>query len=93
MWAAAAAIVVAVTVLGCSGPAPAEVVEVAEASEGASLLQDRCTRHHSLDRVERAAKTDEEWEQTVARMVGKGANLTEDEQAALVEHLAETYGP
>ena len=83
MWATAAAIVLAVTVLGCSGPAPTEVLEVAEASEGAFLLQDRCSKHHSLDRVERADKTGEEWEQTVVRMVGKGASLREDEQAVL----------
>ena len=57
------------------------------------LLQDRCTACHSLARVEKAQKTREEWDQTVSRMVGKGVQLTEDEQSALVEYLAETYGP
>jgi hypothetical protein len=38
-----------------------------------------------------AGKTKEEWETTVKRMVGKGADLNAEEQAAVVEHLATTY--
>jgi hypothetical protein len=29
----------------------------------------------------------------VARMVGKGAELNEEEQGILIAYLAETYGP
>lgn len=57
------------------------------------LLRERCTTCHGLVQVEKAQKTREEWDLTVSRMVGKGAKLNEDEQAALVEYLAETYGP
>ena len=62
-------------------------------ANGEVLLQERCTDCHSLNQVERAKKTREQWEQTVARMVGKGAELGEDEQAVLVDYLVETYGP
>jgi hypothetical protein len=62
-------------------------------SEGAVLLEDRCTECHDLGRIEMASKTREEWDANVARMVSKGANLTEDEQAILAVHLTETYGP
>ena len=46
-----------------------------------------------LERTTQAQKTREEWEQTVTRMVGQGAQLTEAEQATLIEYLAATYGP
>ena len=61
--------------------------------DGAALLEERCTVCHGLERTTQAQKTSEEWEQTVTRMVGMGAQLTEAEQATLVEHLAATYGP
>ncbi len=63
------------------------------AGHGAALLEERCTACHTLGRVTQAQKTREEWGQTVTRMVGKGAQLSEDEQNALTEYLAETYGP
>lgn len=72
------------------------VVGLAACGGGSSqeqLLRERCTTCHGLVQVEKARKTREEWDLTVSRMVGKGAKLNEDEQAALVEYLAETYGP
>lgn len=63
------------------------------AIDGATLLEERCTQCHDLERTTQKRKTREEWEQTVVRMVNKGANLTEDEQKILIDYLAETYGP
>jgi len=63
------------------------------AGDGAALLEERCTVCHSLDRVTSASKTRQEWEQTVTRMVGKGARLNADEQEILISYLTETYGP
>lgn len=60
---------------------------------GAELLQARCTTCHDLGHVEAASKTQAEWEATVARMIGKGAELTDAEAQRLVEFLAETHGP
>lgn len=68
------------------GEGPAEV-------GGDELLQARCTVCHDLGRVEAASKTQAEWEATVARMRGNGAQLTDAEAQTLVEFLAETYGP
>ena len=83
---------------GCGSPAPSQEpaaapTEALQRGDGAALLEDRCAVCHSLDRVERAQKSSEEWAQTVTRMVGKGAQLNEDERATLVDYLAETYGP
>lgn len=60
---------------------------------GLTLLNDRCTECHTLDRVTSASKTREEWNETVTAMVRRGADLDEQEQEVLVEYLASTYGP
>jgi cytochrome c5 len=75
--------------------APQEEKPPAEpaAGDSAALLEERCAVCHTLDRVMGTQKTREEWEQTVTRMIGHGAELTEDEQATVIEHLAATYGP
>ncbi|HIQ04415.1 MAG TPA: hypothetical protein EYH31_01825, partial [Anaerolineae bacterium] len=60
--------------------------------QGRVLLQNRCTVCHSLDRVKRATKTEAEWRSTVQRMVGKGAQLNDEELEAVVTYLTATYG-
>jgi len=78
-------------------PPPVEMTpgggEGQAAPTGDELLQARCTVCHDLGRVEAASKTQAEWEATVGRMRGKGAELTDAEAQTLVEFLAETYGP
>jgi mono/diheme cytochrome c family protein len=61
--------------------------------DGMALLEERCTECHGLERTTSKQKTREEWEQTVVRMVSKGAQLNEEEQAILITYLAENYGP
>ena len=61
------------------------------ALDGQSLVEERCTECHGLGTATGASKTEEEWRTTVERMVGKGADLNAEEQAAVVEHLATTY--
>ena len=62
-------------------------------AKGAALVQERCTKCHDLGRVKRARKTEEGWRTTVKRMVGKGAQLNQAEQEAVIQYLTETYGP
>jgi hypothetical protein len=57
-----------------------------------ALLQERCTECHALSQTTSSKKSRVGWEQTVTRMVKRGANLNEEEQAALIDYLAETYG-
>jgi cytochrome c5 len=75
-----------------SPTAAASAAPPAELS-GEELLQARCTGCHTLDRVQAAGKTEAEWEATVERMRGNGAQLTDGEAQILVQYLAETYGP
>lgn len=62
-------------------------------ADGAMLLTERCTSCHNLDRVTGAPREREEWAQVIARMVGRGAELSDAEQAILLDYLAQTYGP
>lgn len=73
--------------------APPETTAEPAESEVQAVLEESCTACHGLDRVEQAQKSQEEWVTTVARMVGYGAQLSEDEMTALVDYLAEMYGP
>jgi len=75
-----------------SQPQP-DQTEAPIAIDGVTLLNQRCTACHSLERVESKHKTLDEWSKTVSRMVEKGAVLNAEEINALVEHLAKTYGP
>jgi len=59
--------------------------------EGKTLVEERCTKCHDLGRVERASKTEEEWKAIAERMVGKGAQLSQEEQALVIQYLAEAY--
>lgn len=78
------------------GQAPAEEEKPAappSSADGEALVQGRCTACHGLERVTGTQKEREGWEQTVERMIAKGAELDESEKAAVIEYLAETYGP
>jgi cytochrome c5 len=59
--------------------------------DGQTLLQERCTVCHNLNRVISAHKTAAQWTTTVERMVGKGAQLDAQEQQTLIDYLAQTY--
>lgn len=59
--------------------------------DGKALAEARCSECHPLTRVTEASKTRDGWQSTVERMVAQGARLSDEEQQAVVEHLAETY--
>lgn len=61
--------------------------------DGAALLEQRCSVCHPSARPKSKQKTPEQWETTVTRMMGKGAQLTPEEKKRLIDHLSETYKP
>jgi cytochrome c5 len=63
----------------------------APAPGGQTLLQERCTACHTLNRVVSAHKTADQWAAAVGRMIGKGAQLSAEEKQVLVDYLAKTY--
>ena len=62
-------------------------------SDGAGLLEERCSVCHPSARPKSKKKTPEQWESTVNRMIGKGARLSEEEKKVLVDYLSKTYKP
>ncbi len=60
-------------------------------SDGQTLMQQRCSVCHSLDRVTSAHKTADQWTATVERMVSHGAQLNAQEQQTLIAYLAANY--
>jgi hypothetical protein len=58
-----------------------------------ALLQQRCTVCHNLNRVTNKTWSLQQWEQNVSDMIRKGARLNAEEKDALVNYLAENYGP
>jgi hypothetical protein len=59
--------------------------------DGKTLLEERCTACHTLDRVESASKSAAGWGLNVREMVGKGAELNASEQEVLIDYLSITY--
>ena len=78
---------------GQEPPAPPPAEGPSGDLTGEELLEARCTGCHGLDQVKSASKTESEWEATVERMRGKGAELSDAEAETLVDYLTETYGP
>jgi len=85
--------ILAVSAVSACGGASEEPTEESVSIDGETLLEERCTQCHGLDTVTSAQMTRAEWDQTVTDMVNRGAQLNEEEQAVLVDYLAETYGP
>jgi len=52
-----------------------------------ALIIDRCSECHSTDRIFRADKTESEWNATIDRMVGYGADVNEDEKNQMIDWL------
>lgn len=59
--------------------------------DGKILLQERCTRCHSLSRVISKSESAEKWKMIVESMFRKGAELSEEEKQALIDYLSATY--
>ncbi len=59
--------------------------------DGAALVQERCTACHSIARIESAHKDEAGWTDTVDRMISYGAQLNDEEKAAVIAYLVANY--
>jgi hypothetical protein len=55
---------------------------------GATLVRERCSGCHGLDRVHEETRSGGEWRAVVARMVSMGARLDDAERSAVLRHLS-----
>jgi cytochrome c5 len=86
---------VMILITACSSGAATSTTASSTSSttlDGASLVQERCTVCHAISRVQSAKHTSAEWKTTVDRMIGHGAQLTAEEETAVINYLAANYG-
>lgn len=62
-------------------------------ASGEELVQQECTRCHTLAPIEVTSKTRNEWEDTVYRMIEHGADLDDSQVTRVVDYLVENHGP
>ena len=74
-----------------SSPTTAATSSGGSTSAGQTLMQTRCSVCHSTSRITSAHKTADQWKTTVDRMIGKGAQLTSQEEQTLIDYLAQNY--
>lgn len=76
-------------VCGC---AAAPTSGTATTPDPAALIQQHCTRCHSVQRIKAADHDAAGWAATIKRMQGKGAQVTDAEAAAIAQFLASGGG-
>ena len=64
-----------------------------EAEQGKALVQTLCSNCHDVGVVRGPRKTLDEWNETINRMIGHGAPLTEEQADQIVNYLAKFQGP
>jgi hypothetical protein len=52
-----------------------------------ALIRSKLLDHHSIDRVYSAQHTREEWSATLDRMIGYGAQISENEKQQIIDYL------
>jgi glyoxylase-like metal-dependent hydrolase (beta-lactamase superfamily II) len=70
-----------------AAPTPGQVK-----ADGKQILENACTTCHTLARVQNLKLTKPEWQGMVDRMKGRGAEVTDEDVAILVDYLTKTYG-
>lgn len=70
-------------------PAPVEEQPAAPAAEIdiEALIIEKVDGKHDVARIFNAVKTREEWEKTIDRMIGYGAQISEEEKQIMIDYL------
>jgi hypothetical protein len=87
-----AILVMSLVLSSCSSGMSTPATTAATTPDGATLVQERCSRCHPLARIESTNRTADEWKTIVDMMITRGAQLTPDEETAVVAYLAATFG-
>jgi hypothetical protein len=74
-------------------PDPASIsVQLLPAGAARNLVVRACGICHPIDLVVAQRRTQDEWDQLIARMVDHGAKASEDEQQLIFEYLVTNFG-
>ncbi len=86
-------LLVAISISSCSsGTSSPTSASTASTLDGATLVQERCSKCHPLTRVESVRYSATDWKTVVDLMISRGAQLTPEEETAVVNYLAANYG-
>jgi LSD1 subclass zinc finger protein len=55
--------------------------------DGASLINSRCARCHTVELLKQTKQTRAEWENTLLQMEKMGVTLSDDEKNVLIDYL------
>jgi LSD1 subclass zinc finger protein len=61
--------------------------------DGASLLNSRCARCHTVELIKHTKQTRAEWGNTLAQMKKMGVTLSDDEKIVLMDYLTNVDEP
>jgi LSD1 subclass zinc finger protein len=61
--------------------------------DGASLVNSRCARCHTVELIKQTTQTRAEWGNTLTRMEKMGVTLSDDEKIVLIDYLIGTDEP
>lgn len=72
--------------------ASAQAQELPE-GQGKALVQSACTQCHGIDVIVRQPRSRDDWTEVVSRMVGNGAQLSDEDYNQVIQYLATYLGP
>lgn len=61
--------------------------------QGKAVVQTACTQCHGLDVIVSQRRSREDWTEVVSRMVGNGAQLSDEDYNQVIQYLATYLGP
>ena len=61
--------------------------------QGKALVQTACSQCHGVDVIVGQLRSREEWGEVVSRMVGNGAQLSDEDYTQVIDYLATNLGP
>ncbi|HTI68226.1 MAG TPA: cytochrome c [Caulobacteraceae bacterium] len=70
-----------------AGPQPRDL----PAGQGKAVVQTVCAQCHNIDVVTKQARSREEWMDVMSRMIGNGAQMSDEEYNAVMEYLVMYY--
>jgi hypothetical protein len=79
-----------VVVAACFCIGPIWAVDLPD-GPGKQIIEEKCSSCHDAGRIAGQKKTKSDWQDTVGRMMDKGAGLSSDDYDKLVDYLAKNF--
>ena len=61
--------------------------------QGKALVQSACSQCHGVDDIVSQRRSREDWQEVVSRMIGNGAQLSDEDYNQVIQYLAINLGP